>query len=76
MSQHEMIVIVDEADTSILVIETGPVGPVGPAGVGVTSTYSRAEADAILSDHVSDETPHPAYDDLPSLTLLFENRLI
>lgn len=28
-----------------------------------------------LQQHVTDPTPHPAYDDLPSLTLLFENGL-
>lgn len=29
-----------------------------------------------LAAHVADTTPHPAYDDLPSLTLLFQNGLI
>jgi len=29
-----------------------------------------------LQDHVDDNTPHPAYDDIPSLNLLFENGLI
>ncbi len=29
-----------------------------------------------VSAHVADPTPHPAYDDLPSLRLLFENGLI
>lgn len=28
-----------------------------------------------LEGHINDETPHPHYDDLPSLTLLFENGL-
>lgn len=31
--------------------------------------------EAILGPHIDSPTPHPAYDDLPSLTLLFENRL-
>lgn len=29
-----------------------------------------------LTDHVNDPTPHPAYDDISSLQLLFENGLI
>lgn len=30
----------------------------------------------LLADHVADPEPHPAYDDLPSLVILFENGLI
>ena len=29
-----------------------------------------------LSDHIVDTTPHPAYDDMVSLSLLFENGLV
>jgi hypothetical protein len=29
-----------------------------------------------LAAHVNSESPHPHYDDLPSLTILFENGLI
>lgn len=29
----------------------------------------------ILFAHINDSTPHPAYDDIPSLVLLFENGL-
>lgn len=29
-----------------------------------------------LANHVNSETPHPHYDDLPSLTILFENGLL
>ncbi|GJF04975.1 hypothetical protein [Pseudonocardia sp. D17] len=32
--------------------------------------------DAVLAPHVAAPAPHPAYDDLPSLRLLFENGLI
>lgn len=32
--------------------------------------------DTALGGHVQDDEPHPAYDDLPSLRLLFENGLI
>ena len=34
--------------------------------------FSNAE----LIAHVEDPTPHPVYDDLPSLTILFENGII
>lgn len=45
----------------------GAVGPQGPAG------ESGTEA---LETHIDSATPHPVYDDLPSLTLQFENGLI
>ena len=41
------------------------VGARGPAGEGEGGTN--------LSDHIYSETPHPVYDDGPSLTLLYEN---
>lgn len=40
------------------------------AKTGVTETESSLET------HVASETPHPQYDDLPSLALTFENGLI
>lgn len=56
----------------------GPEGPAGPAGLdtaAVTSLAQAIAADAIAA-HVVDAEPHPAYDDIPSLTLIFENHLI
>lgn len=44
----------------------GPKGDTGPAG---------ADGTAAVIDHIADETPHPSYDDTPSFTLLFENRI-
>lgn len=45
-------------------------GVPGPAG-------QDGESDSgLVTVHIADTTPHPAYDDLPSLTLLFENGLI
>lgn len=44
----------------------------GGAGSGV----SRTEVTNLLSAHSVDPTPHSAYDDLPSLRLLFENGLV
>lgn len=29
--------------------------------------------DAVMSSHINDPTPHPAYDDGPSLILLYQN---
>lgn len=31
---------------------------------------------AAVAAHIADQTPHPVYDDIPSLNLLFENGLI
>lgn len=36
----------------------------------------NVEALDALDTHVNASEPHPAYDDLPSLTLLFENQLV
>jgi hypothetical protein len=55
------------------VIVVTQVPGVGPPG-------STATVDAQIDDamflHVSDPTPHPAYDDMQDLTVLFENHLI
>lgn len=29
-----------------------------------------------IDNHINSETPHPAYDDIPSLEIIFENGLI
>ena len=51
----------------------GPQGPPGPAG-DVESVTDLIE-DAVTV-HVEASEPHPAYDDLPSLSLLFDNGLV
>jgi len=44
--------------------------------VAVEVYFQAHPADGVaLLAHIADETPHPAYDDLPSFTLLFENGL-
>jgi hypothetical protein len=43
----------------------GQPGPQGPEG-----------GTADLQSHIDSETPHPAYDDMPSLSLIFENHLL
>jgi hypothetical protein len=46
------------------------------ASVPSISAAAVLELTDALEDHRLSPTPHPEYDDLPSLTLLFENRLI
>lgn len=40
------------------------------------NAYTRPQVDQMFADHVNDPTPHPTYDNIPNLTLLFENGLI
>lgn len=42
----------------------GPGGGSGPVG------------SAELMDHINDETPHPVYDEGPSLALIYQNRKV
>ncbi len=60
-------VVVDAATIQTIEVNTTAVGPIGPQGL--------PGADADVTTHVADTTPHPAYDDLPSLSLLFESQL-
>lgn len=41
-----------------------------------TQAAANIGAAEIVQNHVNNSEPHPAYDDLPSLTLLFENGLM
>ena len=45
----------------------GPPGPQGPAG---------PDGPSAVQTHIVSQTPHTAYDDIASLTLLFENGLV
>ena len=51
----------------------GPAGPPGETVVvgGTTPGYVNEQ----ITAHAIDPTPHPAYDDMPDLSLLFENGL-
>lgn len=60
--------IVVDASGQVTVVNSGPPGPRGAPGA-----YGGEVA---LQSHVDSSSPHPAYDDIPSLTLLFENGLI
>jgi len=50
-------------------------GPPGPPGTPVDTVTPIELADAI-EDHRAEPTPHYAYDDMPSLTLIYENGLV
>lgn len=65
------VVVQDSRDPIIVEVNTTIPGPRGPQGVPGDANDGGA-----LATHIVDTTPHPAYDDLPSLTLLFENGLV
>lgn len=48
---------------------SGPVGPRGVAGIG------EGGGPAALETHRVSATPHPVYDNMPSLSIIFENGL-
>lgn len=53
------------AATIVVAERTGPAGPPGPQG-----------GTDLIDLHLIDPTPHPVYDDMPDLSLLFDNALI
>ena len=65
--------------------EDGVQGPQGKSAyqVAVDNGFTGTEAQwlasigaSAIATHVADPEPHPAYDDIPSLTLLFENGIV
>lgn len=60
--------------------------PIGPAGGVLSGNYpnpgfaqpmaTTAAVDAKFAAHQLDPAPHDAYDDIPSLSLLFASRLV
>lgn len=58
-------VVIQVRPLPILVTQVPGVGPQGPEG-----------GHDLLDAHLADDTPHPPYDDMPDLTLLFNNALI
>jgi hypothetical protein len=59
-------------------IATGVTGPAGPAVSPLTLTPIVGPiVDFFLQDHITDPTPHTAYDvDMQDLRILFENQLV
>lgn len=50
--------------------------PGGDIRQSIIADAQLGGGEGMLDHHVNDTTPHPAYDDLPSLTSLFQNRLV
>lgn len=63
------------AEPTIIISPQGP--PVNiVVGPGTASGGMDPDLPADLAAHIIDPTPHPAYDDQPDLTVIFENHLI
>ena len=60
--------------TVVVLPVAGPAGPPGPAGDD--SVAVQELIDGAVDAHVGSTMPHPVYDDLPALSLLFENGLV
>jgi hypothetical protein len=54
----------------------GPAGPKGDPGDLDDLTVVEDMIDTAVTTHVQAPEPHPAYDDLQDLRLIFENGLI
>lgn len=51
----------------VIELIAGPQGPPGPPGMDTAGA---------IEEHVNAPEPHPAYDDIPDLALIFENGLV
>lgn len=62
---------------SVTVVPSGSIGPPGVAGPeGPAGVDADTQVEELMYGHINDPTPHPAYDDMPDLTILLENGLI
>jgi hypothetical protein len=63
-------------------LEPIPAGPAIPIWDAVKADLldavqqAREDLDGYLEAHIMDHTPHAVYDDMPDLTLLFENKVV
>lgn len=75
---EERVARVFDSTTGVQVIPAGPQGPPGVQGLqGEPGQDSGAYVDDVIYAHVHSPTPHPVYDDdLPNLTIHFENGLL
>lgn len=69
---------VNPATGGVTVINAGPPGPRGFPGADGAPGSGTVDSVArdLIATHIMDPTPHPSYDDLPDLSLIFENGLI
>lgn len=74
IDDQESLVRIGEVIIPQLRIGTESFGTIRLAG-GVPGPPGESGG-ALLTDHINDLTPHPAYDDIPSLVLVFENGLV
>lgn len=65
--QNTLIEQVNQNSADIVDLKTVPGGDVEPIKALIAESVSAHEVDS---------TPHPAYDDLPSLSIIFENGLV
>lgn len=63
------------AASSGIAVVRGPKGDKGDPGLDTGGVFESAITTAVIT-HVQSPAPHPAYDDTPDLTLLFQNGLI
>jgi hypothetical protein len=62
--------------TTVLVPVLGPKGDKGDPGAVDDMAAVQGMIDGSIATHVQAAEPHPAYDEMPSLRLVFENGLI
>lgn len=80
MSNEEIILRVSDTSYGQVRVTPSVIGHVqvmgGIPGEQGPPGHDALADDALLGMHILDPTPHPPYDDQPSLTLLFENGLV
>lgn len=75
----EFFVKVESPDFQLPQVVIDNLPPASPDELATAVTEYLDEnpvGEPLLEEHVADTTPHPAYDDLPSLSLLFQNGLV
>jgi hypothetical protein len=75
LSKTQTIVI--RENQPVQIVKAGPIGPPGlPGPPGAPGEDANTSVATVMNSHVISSTPHPAYDDIPDLTLLLENGLL
>lgn len=77
MSDLEVVVIIEPPSPDVLVTVEPPLpGPgVVVSDVGLPGR-DAADAGGAVYTHIHSETPHPAYDDGPSLSSFYQNQKV